>query len=809
MSRGFKKLDDLILFACKTGDRVGMKLVARHEYGHLDYSAPWNEKGNIVVLRFEHPTRRRDNGKPVKAITQAHLGNDGLWHVGLPKREDSKGALERPVYRLDDVLAARENGAAFILLLEGEKAVDAAATLGVPACCTLGGAGAWKRTDLEPIAASSWRVVVCGSEDKSGRKYEDEVGAHLRDLGADVRLLRLPGLRPNSGDDLVEHVSDRRAQGLGDVEIAREIEELAEQSPPLKASAVTKSGRRAKPVLAELAIEACNLFHDQELESYASFDVNGHRETWPVRSRPFKMFVGKLAFDVGLPGGRQSVENAIESIAATALYSDDRTREVHRRWAWHHGRLLYDLCDQEWRVVEAGVDATGVAGLRVLPTSECPVAFVRSPGAMPQAMPADGGSFDDLKHLTNLDDESWTILRGFLVAVFLPVGELPVLEVSGEENSGKSWVTEMISDLTDPTRTRECSMPREIRDLYVRAQFRRVLTLGNVSSITPEISDALCRLTTGVGIEERAYYTAHDLDTYTARCAVVLNGIGRHVTRSDLTSRTLHVETLPITGERQREREWLRREFDARRAGVFGLLLRAVAVASVRRDQVILHERPRLLDAARLVDAAAPLIGLEPGEWPRLVVGQRAAASRDLIEDSPLGRAVRTLAEREGTWTGSATELLGKLERPAVQVGGDDYWPKSSRKLSADLTRLARPLRDVGVVVERARRTDHSKPAQTTIRVGNPAEKRAEQAGHAAAGERAPEAPAYGGDASESAHRPDTRRDTPMTGRDRPDNIGASPGIGASGASGASPRSPAGEDEELVFDPASDDGSPS
>jgi hypothetical protein len=811
-SRGVATREDVVALAARTGDRRGMDLVAHHEYGHVGYAAPWNESGRVVVLRFAHPTEKGESGKPRKALTQAHRGDDGLWRLGLPSPDPAKGAQGRPLYRLGEVIAARESGVGLLLVLEGEKSVDAAWSIGIPATCVLGGSNAPALSDWAPIASPSWIVAIAGSEDAPGRKYENAVAHRVLDDGAEARVVRLPGLRPDSGDDLVEFIAARRAEGRRDGEIREEIERLATSAPkyepataPATAPAKKSKGRRRKSlveVLGDPDDSRCELFHDRDGEGYATMLVGDHVETHAIRSRSFRKWLGRVAFETGVSGSRYTIDEAVEQLAAHAAYDPASTeREVHRRWAWHGGVLFYDLADPTWRVVEARADANGTSSVRILPALECPVRFVRANGAMPQVAPIDGGSIDELRPLVNLTDESWTILPGYLPSVFLPKGELPALEVSGPENSGKSWITSLVLDLTDPTLAAECAMPREVRDLYVRAKYRRVLALGNVSSLSPEISDALCRITTGTGVEERSYYTTQDLDTFAAQSAVVLNGIGRHVTRSDLASRKVDVETVEIPRERQREREELLALWAAVRPRVFGALLRAVAMAYARRDQIVLREKPRLADAARFVEAAAPGLGLAPGEWTRAVLGQLDAGARELVEDSPIARAVRDLAVQRGPWVGSAADLLAALEAATDPRVRGDYWPRSARGLAGVLMRFARALRDLGVVVEADPRTDHSKLKQWTVRFSKLPVRCAEQAGEAARHGDVRGESAANHDAPRPADvRPATgRSDAPEASRDAPRQAAPVPGNGANGASGAS-IPPRVEADEVAFD---------
>jgi hypothetical protein len=640
-----------------------------------------------------------------------------------------------------------------------------------------------QRGDAKPSAsadaAPARRYANAALKDESDRVAAATEGTRNDTLcRAAFALGQLVGAGALARAEVVAKLGEAsRRCGLPDAEAARTIEsglKAGEATPRDLREVLAASARKKKsPSLAELAIEVCTLFHDPDGEAYASFDVEGHTETWPVRSSSFRSWLGRLAFDAGVSGSRHAIEEAAETIVAQARYGGTPEREVSRRWAWRDGHLWYDLCNAGWQVVDAVADASGNVTMRTVPASECPVAFVRAPGAVPQVEPVDCGTIDELRSVLNVANESWTILRGALVTCFLPTGELPVIEVAGEENSGKTWTCQLLLELTDPSRAGPCPPPRELRDLYVRAKHRRVLALDNVSSINGEVSDALCRITTGSGSEERAYYTGSELETYEVRAPVVLNGIGRHVARPDLASRTLHVETLAIPREQQRERSDLLARWREVRPRVFGALLRAVAIAQARRDQVILRERPRLVDAARFAEAGAPALGLWPGEWTATALRQSDDAAAELVDDSPVARAISEIATT-GEYRGSATDILARLSAATSIEARGEHWPTGPRGLSGALTRYARPLRDVGVVVERLERSNHSRAAQWSIR--RVAVQRAERAEPAAGSGAAAEALGSAVDA------PEPTRDAPNAS----ESAAPSEGGGTSGASGVS-----------------------
>jgi putative DNA primase/helicase len=120
-------------------------------------------------------------------------GNGWSWSV--------KGTTPLP-YNLPALLA---KPSATILIVEGEKDVDALAALGLLATCNSGGANKW------PDAIARWfddrNVVILPDNDDAGRSHADLVAGKLSRNASSVRVLPLPALPPK-GD-----VSDWLAAG--------------------------------------------------------------------------------------------------------------------------------------------------------------------------------------------------------------------------------------------------------------------------------------------------------------------------------------------------------------------------------------------------------------------------------------------------------------------------------------------------------------------------------------------------------------------------------------------------------------------
>lgn len=98
----------------------------------------------------------------------------------------------RPLYGLDRL--AQRAGAP-VMLVEGEKAADAALELAPPyvPMTWSGGAQAWKKADWSPLRGR--KVLLWPDADEAGIKAMQVIGAHLLELGAaEVKVLNVEGM---------------------------------------------------------------------------------------------------------------------------------------------------------------------------------------------------------------------------------------------------------------------------------------------------------------------------------------------------------------------------------------------------------------------------------------------------------------------------------------------------------------------------------------------------------------------------------------------------------------------------------------
>src|SRR5262249_38959765 len=146
-----------------------------------------------------------------------------------------------------------------------------------------------------------------------------------------------------------------------------------------------------------------------------------------------------------------------------------------------------------------------VAGNRRLTNS-----FRRSRGMLPLPTPEPGGEIDLLRDFLNLDDKAWWMVIFWLVATLRPRGPYPVLALFAEQGAGKSTTGRLLRELVDPNAAPLRAEPKDGRDLMIAANNSWLLAYDNLSHVSPWLSDAMCRLSTGGGFATRELYTDQD-----------------------------------------------------------------------------------------------------------------------------------------------------------------------------------------------------------------------------------------------------------------------------------------------------------
>lgn len=473
--------------------------------------------------------------------------------------------------------------------------------------------------------------------------------------------------------------------------------DAADEDLEQEASDSEKPEKQSQATIMVGLADCAELFHNADGETFARFVNGDHYETSTLSNRRFRRWLAHSFFEAtGKAPSSQAVADALGVLEGRATHQGEK-RSLAVRCGGDGDRIYLDLCDDAWRCIEVDAD-----GWRIV--TESPVLFRRARAMHALPEPVRGGSLDELRDLLRVEAKHWPLVLGWLVAAMRPVGPYPLLAFHGEQGSAKSTTTAMLRSLVDPNGAPLRSEPKEPRDLAVAANNSWVLAFDNLSYVPPWLSDALCRMSTGGGFACRKLYADDEEAIFDAQRPICINGIEELTTRPDLLDRSLLVE-LPVISEAERmpaTKLW--EAFNEAAPRILGALLDAVSAAIRNLPTTTLDQLPRMADFALWATAAEAACGLEEGDLIGAYLHNRHQSNHIALEATPVGAALCRLADSQGEWEGTASELLSVLrDYSDEEARRQKAWPKNARAMGAAVKRLAPNLRKAGIAVDSSR----------------------------------------------------------------------------------------------------------
>jgi hypothetical protein len=390
------------------------------------------------------------------------------------------------------------------------------------------------------------------------------------------------------------------------------------------------------------------------------------------------------------------MQDALGVLSARALFDGEERKTCLRvAGSVDKGKIIVDLCNPDWQTVEITAEGWEVHDTR----DDGDAVFRRSSAMDSFPIPQRGGSLDLLKKYVNFETEGdFLLYLSTILGAYMPQGPYAGLAINGEQGSHKSTTCRIHRRLTDPTIAEVRHAPRCEDDLFVMAHNGHVISIDNLSSIPPWLSDALSEIGTGSALSKRVLYEDASECVLSVQRPLVLNGIPEIATRADLLDRVIAL-TLPQPepGEHTEEcRFWA--EFDHDYPLILGAICSAISGALRNYGSIDLPFIPRMADYFAFTSSAFASLGMEQEFYKAFVINETTKAR--LALDTPVAHAVETLMMTRPEWKGSPTallEALGEITEDTVKRAKG--WPTLPNQLSGSLLRLAPALRKIGYII--------------------------------------------------------------------------------------------------------------
>ncbi len=444
-----------------------------------------------------------------------------------------------------------------------------------------------------------------------------------------------------------------------------------------------------------MVADSVELWHDAELEAFVTFGINGKKWHTKIRAKEFKDYLCMRVFrDFKVVPSVQSVEDTLRMLEGKAKY-DSPQHETRVRIAGDSSTTYLHLADDAGTVFR--VDRFGVVDAS--DASDASVRFLTKSGMRVLPNPIlpenDAQALETLNRLRDFcnikDDGEWLLFLVSLLSAFRPAGPYVVVLVVGEQGSAKSTLCRIFRKLVDPSKAPLRTAPKSEQDLWIAASNGWIVAFDNVSRISVEISDAICRLTTGGGSSYRTLYQDESETIFQAQRLVLLNTIDDLSLRNDMVDRAIQIDC-PRIDEKDRLPEsefWT--NFDANEAKFLGAILFVLSKTLRELPGVKIDRSPRMADFAKYGVAVERALGLPGGRFLDVYNGNRQALAAVALDD----QLTQLILDLDLPIQNSATDLRELLIEKSGSPGDKlpRWFPTNAQQLSSKLRRLAPFLR--------------------------------------------------------------------------------------------------------------------
>jgi len=443
--------------------------------------------------------------------------------------------------------------------------------------------------------------------------------------------------------------------------------------------------------LVTVVTDKSDLFHNARGNTFATFEHDGHKETWALGSTGFSDWLGFIAYtELGFSPSESAIKQALTSLSGIAKYEGE-TREVFMRAAPCDGGYMVDLGNDQWQSIK-------VTDISWTIISEPEVRFTRSSTSSALPIPTAGNLNLLWKHV-NVPEPLRPLLLAFILESWRPDTAYIVLAITGGQGSAKSSSHTRIRQLSDPNEVPLRSAPKTVQDVYVSAANNHQASFENMSNLSNALQDALCTLSTGGGFASRKLYSDDDESVIEVKRPIIINSITTVTTRPDLIDRTISL-CLPKIDDVDKKRDsQLDEEFEQDAPEIIAGLLNLFVETLKQLPSIAIERPPRMIDFAYLGEAMNQALGASDGDFNRLYRANRSESLANSLDSSPAALAVHEMmSKRKYPWKGTVGELKAQLDNNHRQDG--EGWPKSPRGLSDTLRRMSPALSELGINIE-------------------------------------------------------------------------------------------------------------
>lgn len=463
---------------------------------------------------------------------------------------------------------------------------------------------------------------------------------------------------------------------------------------------------------AETKIKKIVINQNNTDEVFAIIELNNHVEAISLSSQravDWLNYEFTKSLDSTKLHAKDFFKTVLHSLIAKARIEKTPKEKIYNRVAQLENEIWYDLGRDDRKAVK--ITSKGVFGVTL--DSNSPI-FRRNQSLQEQIPPRDYDeskkALDELVNLIKISQKDKLIFKIHLISLFLERFPMPIIAIGGASGSFKTTMTAFIKRIVDPSGNLKednvTSFQENTDDMKIHFNNRYLASFDNVSYISKEQSDILCRAITGNSNTKRKLYRDSEETVLSYMRKIVLNGIVPNLEYEDLQSRLIFYDRETPDSKNRMTEAQLFKKFDELLPYVLGeifyILSQVLFWYKTLKNQIKPHER--MSDFEVFGEIISRVLGLDDNVFLEIYKEKISDTIISTEGSYPIITVLLQLMKDQNEFEDSASGLFERVVGLAKALDIDYAnrrikFPKGSNKLVKSLKEADYLLRNNGLIV--------------------------------------------------------------------------------------------------------------
>lgn len=376
---------------------------------------------------------------------------------------------------------------------------------------------------------------------------------------------------------------------------------------------------------------------------------------------------------------------------------------IHKRIYDKTDAVYYDLGRNDGKYLKITAD-----GARLAKNSH--ILFQRSELFAPQVEPemeqvcAEDVKYFIAQHFNFRSETDQILFAAFLAGCFFGKQfSKPVLEVYGQKSSAKSTCLKRVQNLIDSLTVNPLfSMPKRENEVAMCLASEYMVCFDNISFISQNTSDLICRNCTGGSQVKRKLFTDDSRSILEPDAVVCFNSTRQCIVRSDLADRAIFLELERISLEKMQGDRELQKKWNDDLPYFFGALCRVVSGMLGDKKPAMNHSPVRLVDFYEMAVKAGRQIGYKEEQVHEAFCTNREKINDSLVSGNILLTVLEGYMNQKGMEEGlkaRVSEFYREMKLYALEEYGIDgrSFPGAPEVMTRRMSENRSNLEDIGI----------------------------------------------------------------------------------------------------------------